>query len=244
MNVKNPKSEIRNPKQIQNRNFKCSKLACRTGFEHFFFGFPICFGFRISDFGFLLFIVLCAAATNAPDQIPPLRAPRGELPPGFWEEHGLLVVIGSVLALTLLGVVAWFFTRPKPVVPPAPETVARQALEPLSRQPEDGAVLSHVSQVLRQYLVAVFGLPPEEMTCTEFCRALRGHEAVGPELSAAIAEFLVRNDERKFAPAPPSPAMSAVAQALRFVEAAQRRLVQLRLAASRVPPTVAPPEQP
>jgi hypothetical protein len=178
------------------------------------------------------------AATNGPDQIPPLRAPRGELPPGFWEEHGLLVVIGSVLALTLLGVVAWFFTRPKPVVPPAPETVARQALEPLSHQPEDGAVLSRVSQVLRQYLVAVFGLPPEEMTCTEFCRALRGHEAVGPELSAAIAEFLVRNDERKFAPAPPPPAMSAVEQALRFVEAAQRRLVRLRLAASRVPPVV------
>ncbi len=175
-----------------------------------------------------LLALLCAAATNAPDQIPPLRAPRGELPPGFWEEYGLLVVVGSVLAATLLAIAAWFLARPKPVAPLAPDVVARQALGPLVRQAEDGAVLSGVSQILRRYLTAAFGLPPEELTCTEFCGALRRCEEAGPELSAAIAEFLRLNDERKFAPGAAQPASGAAEQALNFIEASEQRLARQR----------------
>jgi hypothetical protein len=61
--LKNPKSEARNPKQIQNSNIEGSKqdrppdrpgVAASErvcGFEHLIFGFRVCFGFRISDFG-------------------------------------------------------------------------------------------------------------------------------------------------------------------------------------------------
>ncbi|HXP60208.1 MAG TPA: hypothetical protein VN829_06935 [Dongiaceae bacterium] len=171
------------------------------------------------------------AATNVTDAIPPLRPPRGELPPGFWEEHGALTVAGALLALVLLGVAGWLLTRRKPVAGPAPDTLARRALEPLRRQPEGGAVLSRVSQTLRLYLTAAFGLPPEELTSTEFCRLLRENPGVGPELSAGIGEFLRRCEERKFAPLDPQPALGAVQRAFEFIEAAERRLAQLRQAA-------------
>jgi hypothetical protein len=175
----------------------------------------------------LLPLVPLRAATNAPDAIPPLRPPSAELPPGFWEKYGLLTVLGALLALVLLGVAGWLLARRKPVPLPAPETLARRALDPLRRQPEEGALLSRVSQVLRRYLVAAFGLPPEELTSAEFCRLLRQNQKVGPELSAGLAEFFSRCDERKFAPAVPRPALGAVEQALEFIEAAQRRLAQL-----------------
>ena len=52
--IGNPKFEIRNTKQIQNLNWKCSKLDRRaTSFGSLNFGFGICFGFRVSDFEFL-----------------------------------------------------------------------------------------------------------------------------------------------------------------------------------------------
>jgi hypothetical protein len=139
-----------------------------------------------------------------------------------------LSVAGVLLALVLLGVAGWFLTRRKAVPLPAPEMLARQVLAPLRRQPEEGALLSRVSQVLRHYLVAAFGLPPEELTSTEFCHLLRQSQGVGPELSAGVAEFLRRCDERKFAPAVPQPALGAVEQALEFVEAAERRLADSR----------------
>lgn len=182
---------------------------------------------------------LCAAA-NAPDDSLSLRPPRPEIPPGFWDKYGLLTVAGALLALVLLGVAGWFLTRRKPAAMPAPETLARQALDPLRRQPEEGAVLSRVSQVLRRYLIAAFALPPEELTRTEFCRLLLENQGVGPELSSGIGEFLRRCDERKFAPSVPQPALGAVEQALGFIEAAERRLAQLRQAA---PPAPSPAEK-
>jgi len=53
------KSEIRNPKQIQNSKSKCPKrlVAC---FEFLFSVISICFGFRVSNFGFFA-LLICAA---------------------------------------------------------------------------------------------------------------------------------------------------------------------------------------
>jgi hypothetical protein len=130
-----------------------------------------------------------------------------------------------VLGLVLLGLAGWLLTRRKPPAMPAPETLARQALEPLRRQPEDGVVLSRVSRILRRYLVAAFGLPAEELTRAEFCAALRQNQAIGGDLSAGVEQFLRRCDERKFAPQAPQPPLGAVDQALAFVEAARRRLM-------------------
>jgi hypothetical protein len=181
------------------------------------------------------------AVTKAPDPIPALRPPGGEIPPGFWEAHGALTVAGALLALVLAGLAAWFFTRRKPVSLPPAETLARRALKPLLHQPEGGALLSRVSQVLRHYFTAAFGLPPGELTTAEFCLLVGQNEAVGPELTAAVAAFLHRCDERKFAPAVSPPALGAVQQALQLIQEAEgkRRLAE---AAKPAPsPSARPP---
>jgi hypothetical protein len=155
--------------------------------------------------------------------------------PAFWEQYGLWVAIAGVLLLMLVCGIAWLLTRPKPPVVVPPEVQARQALEPLRQQPEDGALLSRVSQILRHYVTAAFDLPPGELTTAEFCAMIATHSPIGPELSAAISEFLRQCDQRKFSPSTPAPPLSAVAQALKLIDQAQTR--RLALAQSAAQPT-------
>jgi hypothetical protein len=156
-----------------------------------------------------------------------LRPPHAEIPSTFWEQHGVWLVLFGVLLLALVCAAAWFLTRPKPPVVVPPEVQGRQALEPLRQQPEDGVLLSRVSQVLRHYLSAAFNLPPEELTTAEFCRAIAGHSQVGPELSSALSDFLRQCDQRKFSPPAPAPPLSAAAQALKLIDQAQARRIAL-----------------
>jgi Domain of unknown function (DUF4381) len=171
----------------------------------------------------------------APDAIPPLRPPLQEIPPSFWEQHGAMIVAAGVLVIAALGAAVWFLTRPRKVTPPSAAAQARAILAPLRTLVEEGALLSRVSQVLRRYLAAAFALPPEELTTSEFCRALAAQPQVGAELSAAICQFLRRCDERKFAPQAGQPALGAVDQAMRFVSAAEERLARLSQEKSRSP---------
>jgi len=211
---------------------------------------PSDFGLRISAalFVFLLPHLAFAASTNAaaPEPIPRLRPARGEIPPTFWEQYGAWVILASVVLLGVLGFIVWRMTRPKPAEIVPPDAQARKALGPLRGKPEDGALLSQVSQVLRHYVGAAFGLPPGEMTTAEFCRAVAAHERLGNELSAALADFLRKCDERKFAPpastvavsplpseSPPAASapqgtrrLDAVAQASRLIELAEARRAQ------------------
>jgi hypothetical protein len=241
------KSEIRRPKAEGpngdgTRLSPAAEAGTRIGSEVSFFGFRFSAFFRLSGFGFrvsfttlLLFDAqrLFAAATNsiAPDAIPLLRPPHGEIPPTFWEQHGLWVVIVGLLLLALIGAAVWFLTRPKPPVIVPPEVQARQALEPLRQQPEDGVLLSRVSQILRHYVAAAFGLAPGELTTAEFCQAIADQAGIGPELCAALSEFLHQCDQRKFSPTAPVPPLSAVAQALKLIDQAQTR--RLAIAQSR-----------
>jgi len=183
-------------------------------------------GLHAGSFRLLLpaaFLARAAAGIPELDDIPPLRPPRAELPPTFWEQSGLWVITAGFLLLALAGAAIWFLTRPRPPQAVPPEAQARQALEPLCHQPEDGALLSRVSQVLRHYVQAAFALPPEEMTTAEFCRAVAGHAAIGPELSTALAEFLRACDQYKFSPPAPAPPLDAVSRALQLVEQAEAR---------------------
>jgi hypothetical protein len=166
---------------------------------------------------------LIAQPDSPLEKIPPLLPPRGEIPPSFWEQHGLLVVLVGLLLLGLVCAGIWWLMRPKaPVITP-PAEQARQALEPLGRQPEDGAVLSRVSQVMRHYLAAAFGLPAGEQTTAEFSRVLVSHAAIGPALSVPVTNFLRQCDERKFAPGSAGAPLGAVAQALQLLEQAEAR---------------------
>jgi hypothetical protein len=125
-------------------------------------------------------------------------------------------------------------TRPKPsvIVPPAIE--ARRSLEPLRHRAEDGQVLSQVSQILRHFFAATFGLTPGELTTSEFCQAIQAAEPVGPELSVKVSRFLQQCDERKFALSPPRPPLGAVAQATELIDQAEVRRAAAAEAARQV----------
>src|SRR5438128_11157445 len=60
--IRNPKSET-NSNEQRNKSAKPSRRgrADWSGFENFSFGFGACFGFRISDFGFVLAGQRCPA---------------------------------------------------------------------------------------------------------------------------------------------------------------------------------------
>jgi hypothetical protein len=161
------------------------------------------------------------AQPGKPEQIPPLRPPIGEIPPTFWEQHGLLVTVGGVVALVLIGIAVWFLTRPKPPSIVPPQVQAREALEPLRRQPENGVTLSRISQILKRYVAAAFDLEPGEATTAQFCQTLAHRPQISPNLAAALTEFLRRCDERKFAPDPPAVPLVAAERALELIEASE-----------------------
>jgi hypothetical protein len=163
------------------------------------------------------------------DDAPPLLAPLPEIPPTFWEQNGILVVTVSLVFIALLGVLLWWLLQPKPPVPVPIEVRTRQALEALAREPMNAQTLSKLSRCLRQYFATVFGLPPGELTTTEFNRAFAAQAAVGGELVAAVGEFLQRADERKFAPGA-SGDSGAMQQALELFERGERRRVELQQA--------------
>ena len=237
------KAEIRRSKAegeggCEARLSPAAAAGTRTSHTKFLFGFRASAFFRPSGFGFRVSLAALpllisqpsiAAPTNsiAPDAISPLRPPHAELPPTFWDRYGLWVILCGVLLLAVGCAAAWFLSRPKPPVIVPPEQQARAALEPLRQQPEDGALLSRVSQILRHYVAAVFDLPPGELTTAEFCRAMAGHSRLGAELSDTLSKFLHQCDERKFAPSTPVPPFSAVAQALKLIDQAQARRLAL-----------------
>ena len=179
--------------------------------------------------------LLAAPAPPATDDIPPLRPPRTELPPGLWEQYGAWIVVGAVLLSAAAGAGLWLLVRPKPPVVVPPAALARQELEVLRQRSEDGVLLSRVSQVLRRYVSAAFGLPPGEMTTTDFNRAIGTRNDIGPEIVGALGDFLRRCDERKFAPLPPQPPLGAVEEAAKLIGRAEAR--RAALAAAQPPKT-------
>jgi hypothetical protein len=163
-----------------------------------------------------------ALSSLAQEKLPALRPPLGEMPPTFWEQHGTAVLVAVPVAMLLLALGIWLWLRPKPIAPVPPEVQARKALEELLKQPEDGAVISRVSQILRRYVLAVFELPAGEPTTAEFSQLLATSETIGAELCTTLTGFLRQCDERKFAPNSPS-TPGVATQALRLIEQAESR---------------------
>ena len=164
-------------------------------------------------------------AANAPLKLSP---PYGELPPTFWEQHGTSMGVAGLGFLALVAFGLWRFLRPKPIIVIPPEVQAREALENLRRQPEDGVILSRVSQVLRNYFIAAFRLAPGELTTTEFSRELAHSEKITSELSTTVAEFLRDCDARKFSKATAPVKLDAANRALNLIDKAEKRREQFR----------------
>jgi hypothetical protein len=166
-----------------------------------------------------------SATTNAPLKLLP---PLDEMPPTFWEQNAAVILFATIGVAALLAFFLWLAVRPKPKIMVSPEIQARAVLHQLSAQPEDGAMLSRVSQVVRNYFSAAFQCSPGELTTTEFCREISGNEKIGAELSAATANFLREADTRKFSQSASSEILDAANQALNLVAQAEQRRAQLR----------------
>ncbi|MGH7971090.1 MAG: hypothetical protein ACREIC_20400 [Limisphaerales bacterium] len=173
---------------------------------------------------------LCAESSNsapvatnsdASEPIPKLRPPLPEIPPTFWEQHGVAISCAASGLLVVGTFAVWRLTRPKPPVFIPPLQQAKSELEPLREQPETGALLSRVSQVVRHYFIRAFNLPAAELTTTEFCEAISGVDKLDPELASGVAGFLRQCDERKFAAMAAQPPLGAVTQAARFIDQAE-----------------------
>jgi len=163
-----------------------------------------------------------ASDTNT---LPDLLPPYGELPATFWEQHKTSAVVAGIGIVLLAAFIVWLVFRPKRKAIIPPEVQARQALEELHRQPEDGVVLSRISQVVRRYFIAVFQLPPGELTTAEFNRELARCHKINSELVFATIEFLRNCDARKFSPAAAGKP-DAANRALNLVEQAEQRRAQ------------------
>jgi hypothetical protein len=162
--------------------------------------------------------------TNAPLKLLP---PYGELPPTFWEQNGTAILFAGFGVVAFAALVLWLIFRPKPKIIIPPEVQAREALHQLSSQPEDGALLSRVSEIVRHYFSAAFQLSPGELTTTEFIREISGNEKIGAELSTAAANFLRECDAHKFSTTAGAEKIDAANRALNLVGQAEQRRAQL-----------------
>jgi len=177
---------------------------------------------------FLLVAFCCSNAfgqTNpaTSDDLPPLRPPRSEILPTFWERHQVALIVVVVLLLVLIFVGLWVLTRPKPPIIAAPAAKAREALNNLRNQPETGELLSKISQVIRSYFMAAFNLPQRELTTGEFSRIIIDQENMGRALADAVVEFLRQCDYRKFAPPAQWPPLGALDCAAKLIDEAENR---------------------
>lgn len=114
------------------------------------------------------------------------------------------VLIATLGALALVGAGVWFVRRPRPGPPPLPpHEVAIQALRRLVNEGliEQGQIESffvRLSQIVREYIEAGFGVRAPEQTTEEFLQ----HAAEAPAIAAhraALEPFLQVADEVKFA---------------------------------------------
>ena len=156
-----------------------------------------------------------AADTNA---LPPLVPAYGEIPPTFWEQYKVLVIPGAFVFVFLLTLGVWFLLKPKPPVVLSPAFIARESLKKLQHQPEDGRVLSEVSQIVRRYVSAFFGFPTGEMTTAEFSAVLADDTKAGGQVAEEVTAFLRDCDKVKFTAHNAAPPLNAAGRALQLVE--------------------------
>jgi hypothetical protein len=179
-------------------------------------------------------VIFCSlpllAQTNSESTNGPLKLlpPYGELPPTFLEQNSTAISFAGFGVAALAAFIFWLIFRAKPEMIIPPEVQAREALQKLRAQPEDGAVLSRISQVMRNYFCAAFYLSPGELTTTEFCREISGNEKIGAELSNATANFLRDCDNQKFSTTASAGEIDAANRGLNLIEQAEQRRAQLR----------------
>jgi hypothetical protein len=173
------------------------------------------------------------------NKIPDLKPPLNEIPPSFWEMHGLAISVGAVIGVVVLLFLAraLFLEKMPPAIPA--DALARQALEALRNHPDDAGTTAGVALHLRQFVQAALGLPAGEMTTRELLAAMRQTQpadgqsvpaeigigntrrdtssTLSADLIDAVEKLLEECDARRFAPAPPEGASGMANRALEIV---------------------------
>ena len=172
----------------------------------------------IASFLLLPFAAFAAGTNDQPALIPPYA----EIPPTFWEQHKIVIIIGGLFFILAQSFMLWkFLMRLQPKIEPV-ENLARAALSQLLNEPEDGKLLSEVARILRGYFGKQFQMPGEEATTAEFVAGLARNEQIPLALGQKVSSFLHECDVVKFSPANPAQPMDAVEQALDLVNEAEK----------------------
>jgi len=153
-----------------------------------------------------------------------LREIHGPIPLTGWPAElffGLALFFLPALALAFL---AWRRRRqpaPSPLPPPWEKALRELDEASCQRIPEQAlSYMARVSQILRRYLEARFGVTSTCRTTDELLLALEGQFTDVPDLQTEIEICLRRADLAKFAQLPPE------ADALVEVESRIRRLIE------------------
>lgn len=138
-----------------------------------------------------------------------------------------MVALAIILILLVLIIIAWLIVRalrnrPAPP-PPTPRTIALRELEALRSEVtllDPYAFSVRVSDVLRGYIEAQFGLRAKEQTSPEFLACLSGAAQFGGDDRALLARFLEKCDLIKFAriDATSEDSAALLASAMAFVQ--------------------------
>jgi hypothetical protein len=139
-----------------------------------------------------------------------------------------LVFVIAFVALSLLGLIVWWFVqRRKPELPPkAPRQIALEELEQIRGEIERMNPYQfsiRVSDILRRYVTQQYGLPATRQTSIEFLTAAAKAPSFSTDDKSLLEDFLNRCDLIKFAKyeATISDSELLLEEAIRFVKGGQ-----------------------
>jgi len=175
----------------------CGKSLLPSFFVSRFFALSACFAFLPSAFA----AITAAPDTPAPVELRDIAPPLDVFPYPLW-----MVLTVAGIALVVLGVLAWMlfhWVRRRQVPPlPTPRGLALRELEKLRAQvrtAEPYAFSFAVSDVLRSFIGAQFGLHAREQTSPEFLAAITQANRFHESERSLLAVFLEKCDLIKFA---------------------------------------------
>jgi hypothetical protein len=162
------------------------------------------------------------------DQIPQLKPPHGEIPPGFWEQYGVWVIVAAMIFVYLVTWGIWLLMRKRKPMNTPPEVEASESLAAIRGQPEDGETLAEISRIVKIYFVRAFNLPRHEHTTAEIAILVRESQQIGPGLGQNLGAYLTELDRRKFATGTQISGRPALEQAEELIQASEDRRKELR----------------
>lgn len=150
-----------------------------------------------------IFLAALRDAPPAGTPVPEIHdiAPPLDVPLPLWLKIVIAVVAAIVLALAIWRLIRFFKSQVK-TPPPSPRATALMELERLREQVrslDPHAFGVAVSDVLRRYIDAQYGLRAGKQTSPEFLAAIQSSTVFSDDDRGLLADFLERSDLIKFA---------------------------------------------